>query len=33
MRVTHFGHSCILVEIDGTTVLFDPGVFSDGFAG
>lgn len=33
MQITHFGHSCILVELDGTTVLFDPGNFSHGFAG
>lgn len=33
MQITHFGHSCILVELDGTTVLFDPGNFSHGFTG
>lgn len=33
MRLTHFGHSCILVELNGTTVLFDPGSFSHGFEG
>lgn len=33
MKLTHFGHSCILVEIDGTRVLFDPGNFSHGFTG
>lgn len=33
MRITHFGHSCILVELHGTVVLFDPGVFSHGFEG
>ncbi len=33
MRITHFGHSCILVEIDGTTILFDPGTLSHGLAG
>lgn len=33
MRLTHFGHSCMLVEIDGTRILFDPGTFSHGFEG
>ncbi|WP_238422891.1 MBL fold metallo-hydrolase [Gordonia sp. 'Campus'] len=33
MQITHFGHSCLLVEIDGTKVLFDPGNFSHGFEG
>lgn len=33
MRLTHFGHSCLLVEIDGTRILFDPGTFSHGFTG
>ncbi len=33
MRLTHFGHSCLLVELNGTTVLFDPGNFSHGFDG
>ncbi|GGF26167.1 MBL fold metallo-hydrolase [Williamsia phyllosphaerae] len=33
MRITHFGHSCLLVEIDGTTILFDPGTLSHGLAG
>lgn len=33
MQITHFGHSCILVELDGTKVLFDPGNFSHGFTG
>jgi L-ascorbate metabolism protein UlaG (beta-lactamase superfamily) len=28
MKVTKFVHSCLLVEADGETVLFDPGVFS-----
>lgn len=28
MRITKFVHSCILVEDDGRTVLFDPGTFS-----
>ncbi|MYR04857.1 MBL fold metallo-hydrolase [Gordonia sp. SID5947] len=33
MQITHFGHSCVLVEIDGTRILFDPGNFSHGFDG
>jgi Cft2 family RNA processing exonuclease len=33
MQLTHFGHSCLLVELDGTRLLFDPGTFSDGFTG
>src|SRR5699024_11411560 len=31
MRLSHFGHSCVLVEISGTRLLFDPGTFSTGF--
>ncbi|GEM29793.1 MBL fold metallo-hydrolase [Nocardia neocaledoniensis] len=33
MRIAHFGHSCILVELHGTKVLFDPGTFAHGFEG
>ncbi|MFD6860131.1 MBL fold metallo-hydrolase [Rhodococcus sp. NPDC060090] len=33
MRLTHFGHSCILLEHNDTTILFDPGNFSHGFEG
>ncbi|HTM85072.1 MAG TPA: MBL fold metallo-hydrolase [Mycobacterium sp.] len=33
MQLTHFGHSCLLADFDGTTVLFDPGTFSHGFEG
>jgi L-ascorbate metabolism protein UlaG (beta-lactamase superfamily) len=33
MKLTHFGHSCLLAEFDHTTVLFDPGNFSHGFEG
>ncbi|WP_306363699.1 MBL fold metallo-hydrolase [Nocardia sp. CC227C] len=33
MRIAHFGHSCILVELHGTKILFDPGNFSHGFEG
>lgn len=31
MRVTHFGHSCVLIEHGGTRVLFDPGNLSSGY--
>lgn len=31
MRVTHLGHSCLLVEIADRRLLFDPGTFSSGF--
>jgi L-ascorbate metabolism protein UlaG (beta-lactamase superfamily) len=31
MRVTKFGHSCLLVEAGGARVLLDPGSFSEGF--
>lgn len=33
MRLTRFGHSCVLIELDGTRVLFDPGTLSHGFEG
>ncbi|MCE5291542.1 MAG: MBL fold metallo-hydrolase [Nocardiaceae bacterium] len=33
MRLTHFRHSCLLLELNGTRVLFDPGNFSHGFEG
>ncbi|RJO78734.1 MBL fold metallo-hydrolase [Nocardia panacis] len=33
MRIAHFGHSCLLVEMRGKRVLFDPGTFSHGFEG
>ncbi len=29
MRLTKLGHSCVRVEHDGTTVVLDPGVFTD----
>ncbi len=32
MQLTHFGHSCLLVELENTRLLFDPGTFADGFA-
>jgi L-ascorbate metabolism protein UlaG (beta-lactamase superfamily) len=31
MRLTKFGHSCLLVEEGSDRVLLDPGTFSDGF--
>ena len=31
MRLTKFGHSCLLVEEAGARVLLDPGSFSEGF--
>jgi L-ascorbate metabolism protein UlaG (beta-lactamase superfamily) len=33
MHLTHFGHSCLLADFGGTTLLFDPGNFSHGFEG
>ena len=33
MHLTHFGHSCLLADFDGTSVLFDPGTFAHGFEG
>ncbi|WP_433564370.1 MBL fold metallo-hydrolase [Nocardia sp. CA-151230] len=33
MHIAHFGHSCILVELNGSKILFDPGIFSHGFEG
>ena len=31
MRLTSFGHSCLLVEVADRRILFDPGAFSRGF--
>jgi L-ascorbate metabolism protein UlaG (beta-lactamase superfamily) len=31
MQLTHLGHACLLVELDGARILLDPGVFSHGF--
>jgi L-ascorbate metabolism protein UlaG (beta-lactamase superfamily) len=33
MKLTHFVHSCVLVETPSSRLLFDPGVFSNGFEG
>jgi len=32
MRITHLGHSCLLVETSGQRILIDPGTFSPGIA-
>ena len=29
MRITKFGHACVRIQHDGTTVVIDPGVFTD----
>lgn len=31
MRITHYGHSCVLVQTDTARILFDPGAYSSGF--
>ncbi|GAA1195299.1 MBL fold metallo-hydrolase [Prauserella alba] len=31
MRVTHYGHACVLLETDRARILIDPGAFSSGF--
>jgi L-ascorbate metabolism protein UlaG (beta-lactamase superfamily) len=32
VRITHYGHACVLAELpDGTRILFDPGAYSAGF--
>jgi len=33
MQITHFGHSAILIEVDGVRLLLDPGNFSDAWHG
>ncbi|WP_114451552.1 MBL fold metallo-hydrolase [Halopolyspora algeriensis] len=33
MRITHFGHSCVLLETDSARMLIDPGTFSTDFEG
>lgn len=31
MRLVHYGQSCVLLEIEGVRLLFDPGTFSSGY--
>jgi L-ascorbate metabolism protein UlaG (beta-lactamase superfamily) len=31
MRITSFGHSCLLVETEGARLLIDPGTYSSGY--
>jgi L-ascorbate metabolism protein UlaG (beta-lactamase superfamily) len=31
VKITHLGHSCVLVEAGGARVLIDPGAFTQGF--
>jgi L-ascorbate metabolism protein UlaG (beta-lactamase superfamily) len=31
MRITHFGHACLLVETSGARILVEPGTLSHGF--
>lgn len=31
MQITHFGHSCMLLDTGSARLLIDPGVWSDGF--
>ncbi|MFB9906863.1 MBL fold metallo-hydrolase [Allokutzneria oryzae] len=31
MRITHYGHACVLLETGSTRLLLDPGTFSSGF--
>jgi L-ascorbate metabolism protein UlaG (beta-lactamase superfamily) len=33
MKITHFGHACLLVETQTARLLFDPGTLSHGFEG
>ena len=33
MQVTHFGHSCVLLDTGAARLLIDPGNFSQGFEG
>ena len=33
MEVTHYGHSCVLLDTGAARLLIDPGVFSQGFEG
>jgi len=31
MKITKYGHACLMVEIDGRSLVIDPGVFSTDF--
>ena len=33
MRLVHFGHACVLLELNDIRILFDPGAFSSDFEG
>lgn len=33
MKITYYGHSCFLVDLDGVKILFDPFITSNPFAG
>ncbi|MDQ4118081.1 MAG: MBL fold metallo-hydrolase [Actinomycetota bacterium] len=33
MQLTHYGHSCVLLDTGSARLLVDPGAFSSGFAG
>lgn len=33
MQLTHYGHSCVLLDTGSARLLIDPGAFSSGFAG
>lgn len=33
MKITKYGHACLLVEVDGARLLIDPGSYSSGFEG
>ncbi len=33
MKLTHYGHACVLVETAGARILIDPGTLSSGFEG
>ncbi|WP_308817786.1 MBL fold metallo-hydrolase [Pseudonocardia alni] len=33
MKLTHYGHACVLVDTGAARLLFDPGAFSSGFSG
>ncbi|MCA1695075.1 MAG: MBL fold metallo-hydrolase, partial [Actinobacteria bacterium] len=31
MEITHFGHSCVLLDTGSARLLIDPGTWSEGF--